>query len=623
MSAHDRNERTYREVRREAEERGAGILTADRRRLHLQYLCDISSVLMRFECVDHAVPKIINIAAQGLPVRSAILVLETAGSLRTTLWRTAGESAKRSESAEAHAKIMFGYLSRSLVDRGRGDTTDLELRRPTRWQSGAKSEPKTPFIVLPLVVDNGSICGALQLEGAEPFDEMDLVFANAFVNQLAVAVDRYAVTAARTAVIEATEKEQRLLACVGTIATASLDRRATLAAVARCAVPLFADICLIDETGEDGEFLQRQEVVFAAETKQRDLADRVRRFGPRRGWRTPQAMVLESGKALLFSEISSPGEQGIAQDNEHAETMHAAGMRSMMVLPLQARGKIHGVLTFVAAESGRRYSEHDLAVGGEFAHRVATGIGNSWLYEQAQQAARTRDDLLAIVSHDLGNPLAAIRMCLSVLLKRNEDEEDRSQTRRHLEGIELCALQMSCLIDELLDATKIGAGLLSVAPSRLGMAALITGTLESLQPLAESASLRLCGELPDELPAVCGDAVRLRQVMANLLGNAIKFTPAGGMVTVRAQSSDDTVTFSVTDTGPGIAEQDLPRLFDRFWRVGGTARLGTGLGLFIAKGIVEAHGGRLSVESGIGTGSTFSFTLPVASPMVGSTRKLV
>ena len=151
------------------------------------------------------------------------------------------------------------------------------------------------------------------------------------------------------------ETEQRLLAEVATIVASSLDRRATLSAVARCVVPALADLCLIDEVREDG-LCERLEVVFADDDKQRALADRVRGFSPRPGWTTPQAKVLESGRPLLFQDISEHVAQGVAQDETHAEVQRASGIRSMIVLPLRARGRKLGVLTFVVGDSGRRLS---------------------------------------------------------------------------------------------------------------------------------------------------------------------------------------------------------------------------------------------------------------------------
>jgi len=406
------------------------------------------------------------------------------------------------------------------------------------------------------------------------------------------------------------EREQRLLAEVGTIVTSYLDRRSTLAAVARCVVPLFADLCIIDELAEGGE-VQRVEVVFADKKRQRELADRVRAFAPRPGWKTPQAQVLESGEPLLFPEVVDPVEAGIAQDAEHARVMRAVDVKSMLVLPLRSRGRKLGALTFVTSESGRRYSLRDLSVSEEFARRVATGIDNVWLFEQAQRATRAREELLAIVSHDLKNPLNVILMSTS-LMAPAPGASDRRQSREQIEAIKRSARHMNRLIQDLLVTASIEAGKLTIERRRFAIYPLVHEAIEAMRPLAARKLLTLSDELPDDIPEILADAGRLQQVFANLLGNAIKFTPKGGTITVRAEVVDADVRFSVADTGSGMSEDDLRRLFERFWQARRTARQGTGLGLSIVKGIVDAHGGRIWVESGVGIGSTFFFTLPLA-----------
>jgi len=403
------------------------------------------------------------------------------------------------------------------------------------------------------------------------------------------------------------DTEQRLLAEVATIVASSLDRRATLAAVARSVVPLFADLCLIDEVTEEGA-TERREVVFADEEKQRTLGDRVRRFTPGPGWRTPQAKALESATPLFVPEITDPLRDGVAQNEAHAEVMRASGVRSMIVLPLCARTTVLGVLTFVVGDSGRRYSAHDLTLAEEVGRRVAAGLENSRLYEEAQRAIRAREELLAIVSHDLKNPLGVIIM--SAALMEVSGHAERRRARKHIEAIQRSAARMHHLIQDLLDTASIEAGGLSLERRRLAVFPLIHETIEAMQSLAASKSLVLRIELPPDLPDISADAGRLQQVFANLLGNAIKFTPDGGTISVRAELADGDIRFSVSDTGAGIPEKELPHLFERFWQVRRTARRGTGLGLSIAKGIVVAHGGRIWVESRLGAGSTFFFTLP-------------
>ncbi|WP_437904026.1 PAS domain-containing sensor histidine kinase [Sorangium sp. So ce327] len=234
------------------------------------------------------------------------------------------------------------------------------------------------------------------------------------------------------------------------------------------------------------------------------------------------------------------------------------------------------------------------------------------LYQEAQTATRAREGLLAIVSHDLKAPLSA--MIMSIELLRSAPVPDSSgRSRERLDVIQRCAEGMSRLIRDLLDAAAIEAGRLSVERRPVSLAPLVGDAVDAIRPLAAAKLLRLTSELAADLPAVSADPVRLQQVLSNLLENAVKFTPTHGEITVRARALGDEVMLSVTDTGLGIAQEDIPLIFDRFWQARPTARAGTGLGLSIAKGIVEAHDGRIWAESSVGRGSAFFVTLPIAA----------
>lgn len=608
MSSRRQEKEKLQEAREEASKRGARIADMERAHQRLEHLYEISKLLTRFRNVEDTVSEVIMLVAQTLPVRSAILILGTTGVPQTIVWQAQGEGARRLQEAKAHAQRMYDGLVGTGVDLKLGKARTRRLSRPP-----PEIETKTRFFFLPLVVGQGEIFGALQLEDSTSFDEQGLIFVNAVVNQLAIAVDRQVAIITRQTAAEAREKEQRLLAQVGAVVAASLNSADTLTAIARCAVPLFADLCLVDEVDENG-VVRRPDVLFADEEKQRDLAERMKNFAPRPGWSTPQAKVLKSGKPLLFAEIGDPVAEGIAQDDEHADVLRSAGVRSQLVLPLIARRRKIGVLTFITtARSGRHYSSRDLSLAEEIARRAATSIDNARLYEQARQARRAREDLLAVVSHDLRSPLGVILMNLVVMLKTSERDE-RRKSRKQLLSMQRSANRMNRLIEDLLDTASIESGRLSVDGRYLDVRPLVSEALDALLPLAASRSLSLENELPAELPPVLADTDRLQQVFANLLGNAIKFTPEAGTITVRAAASSDVVTFAVADTGPGIPEGDLPHLFERLWQARRTAKLGIGLGLFIVKGIVESHGGRVWVESKLGQGSTFFFTLPVAHP---------
>lgn len=426
-----------------------------------------------------------------------------------------------------------------------------------------------------------------------------------------------AVTGCRTAITDISalkhlEARLRFLADVGEVVASPGDYQGTVAAIARLAVPFLADLCVVDLLEDDGS-PRRFEAAFADANKQAELGECVRLCALRPGRRTPQARVIESGEPLLYEEIQGSALEEIEEDAEQAKVMRAVGLKSTMIVPLSARGRILGALTFAAAESGRRYSAADLAFAEMIARRAAMAMDNSRLYALEQRGSRAREDLLAIVSHELRTPLGSVLMNVDLLLRESSGhDEQRKHGRKELQRIKRAADRMNALIQDLLDTVSIAAGRISVERTRIAPVPIIVEALEALQPEAAAKSLHSESVIPANLPAIFADPTRLQQVFANLLGNAIKFTPDGGTITVRADPSGDAVRFSVADTGPGIPHEDLSHLFDRFWQAQRKARVGTGLGLFIVKGIVNAHGGRIWVDSEIGVGTTFYFTLPVA-----------
>ena len=232
--------------------------------------------------------------------------------------------------------------------------------------------------------------------------------------------------------------------------------------------------------------------------------------------------------------------------------------------------------------------------------------------ESALQAAvSARDAVLGVVVHDLRNPLNTITMQASLLEREGPEPERRDQKARLV--IMRAARRMNRLIQDLLDVSRVEAGELRMEFTPLSAADLVREAFEANAPLAAAAGLELSLDLTDDVGDVLGDRLRLLQVLDNLLGNALKFTPRGGRIVVRVSASRKEVRFAVADTGSGIAPEGLAHVFDPFWQATARAgRLGAGLGLPITKGIVEAHGGRIWVDSAVGMGSTFSFTIPAA-----------
>ncbi len=229
-------------------------------------------------------------------------------------------------------------------------------------------------------------------------------------------------------------------------------------------------------------------------------------------------------------------------------------------------------------------------------------------YDDAQKVIDAREEILRIVAHDLRNPLNTISMATSALLDLQGADTSRTGP---LKIIRRSGERMNHLIQDLLSVTTIEAGRLSIAPRKMNVHDLLQDAAEALEPIAREKSLTLSVDAAADLPAVRADASRIQQVFSNLVGNAVKFTPAGGSITLSATRVDGKVHCSVTDTGPGIPPAQIPRLFGKFWQAKRGDGRGVGLGLAIARGIVEAHGGTITVTSELGRGSVFTFALPL------------
>lgn len=318
------------------------------------------------------------------------------------------------------------------------------------------------------------------------------------------------------------------------------------------------------------------------------------------------AEILVNQQTLL-TDVFAAGRQLADAIEQAAEERRRREMEAVRRQELLATG----LLVLLALTSvfaviwlGRRV--HTLA--GQLERRVRE---EARLRALAEAAVGARDEVLSIVAHDLRNPLNAISMSAALLLEVQLPNEKRDQ---QLRIVRRSAQRMDRLIQDLLDAARIDAGRFSVQRGVVEVAPLIAEACETFAAQAAESHQQLSCEVRDGTPAIDADGDRILQLLRNLLSNALRHTPEGGSVAVRVEPAGDEVRFSVRDTGSGIPAEDLPYLFDRFWQARRTRRGGAGLGLAIAKGIAEAHGGRIWVESEEGKGSTFAFTLPVACP---------
>jgi len=403
------------------------------------------------------------------------------------------------------------------------------------------------------------------------------------------------------------ERQLRFLSEASEALVDSLDIEQVLSQVVSLAVPRLADFCILDIIDENDQ-VRRLDVVFADIKKHTELSSQLKAFPPIKGGHTPEAKVLASKQPLVVREISPESVKYLTQDKEHAELLTQSGVGSLMVVPLTARGTVLGALTFGSAESNRSYASRDLAFAEEIARRASFAIDNARLYQQAKSAARARDNVLAVVSHDLRNPIGTILMAAEHLLEVPLQESPTS--RKLLGSLSRAAKSMNRLIGDLVDVVNLEVDRFSVHKRNASVSCLLTEAQEMMRSLVEKKGILYIVEpyLPDT--TLNCDRERVLQVLSNLIGNAIKFTPAAGSISVRAEQQGDNICFIVSDTGSGIEKEDLQHIFDRLWQSKKTAHLGTGLGLAIAKGIAEAHNGSLRAESQVGVGSTFFLTLP-------------
>ena len=507
------------------------------------------------------------------------------------------------------------------------------------------------------------------------------------------------------------EEVQRFLVEAGAVLASSLNYRSTLATVARLAVPRVADWARVDVL-EEGK-LRTVGVEHVDQQKLELALELARRYPERDDAQQGPPHVVRTGKSELVAEIEAEQLAELATDDLHLGLVRELGFQSYMCVPLNAHGRVLGAISFVAAESGRRFGPEDLALAEELARRAALAIENAQLYrevEERAQAARvleavddgvflvdaggvvrlwnqaaetitgvTRDDvvgrrleealpgwapvsersetrpleldgrerwlwvsgvsfdegtvfafrdvtedlklehirqdLVATVSHELRTPLAAIYGS-ALTLNRDDLPLEQDLRQRLLDVIVDEATRLAAIVDDLLVASQLNAGRLEVRIESCNAAALAESVVTAARThLPDGIDLGL--EISADVPAVAADEAQLRQVLDNLVDNAIKYSPGGGDVRVAVRGAGDAVRFAVTDGGLGVPAAERSRIFEKFYRLDPDMTHGiggTGLGLYIARELVRRVNGRIWVEAnGGGPGSAFIVEIPAAS----------
>jgi len=403
--------------------------------------------------------------------------------------------------------------------------------------------------------------------------------------------------------------EQKLLASIGEMFASSLEPTETLTRVAQASVELMGDFLIVDML-EDGA-LQRLKVAHT-DPAQADVARALERL-PREQFQPPAVRAaIETKQTQVLKEVLEQMLQADLPDAGMLSSVKAMQPKSTMFVPLIARGEAIGVMTFVSSKPDRHYDASDVRLAEEVARRAALALDNSHLYKTARDAIEARDEILGVVAHDLRNPLSVIQLGARKILDELSPES-RKKLQRSAEAILRSSKRANRLIEDLLDVRRAQVGRLTLQREDVSATRVLVDLVEAQRPLLSAAMLDLELDLPAAVPSIWADRDRVLQVFENLISNAMKFTPRGGQVTVGARQQGDRVVFWVRDTGPGIPPDELSHLFDRFWQVQDTDRRGMGLGLAIAKQVVEAHGGEIWAESDVGRGTTVLFTIPTSA----------
>lgn len=414
------------------------------------------------------------------------------------------------------------------------------------------------------------------------------------------------------------EERMRLVADVSVSLSESLDPTLSLERLAQPLVPTLADWCVVDVF--EGQELRSVAFAHRNPRKRVIVEELALGGGPLSAWPSVEA-VVRSGKPYFADLIDDAELARMSDVPERLGRLRELGCRSLISVPLEARGVRLGALTCVFSAPLRRYRPADLQLMLALAHRASLAIDNARLYRNAQQAIRLREEVVAVVSHDLKNPLSVVLGNAQLLEFRLQQESGTDDvTMKLVSGMLRAGDRMHRLIRDLLDMAIIEGGQLVLERELSSAAQLVQEAIELHEPLFAEKNQRVVLDCeatshPDGL-SISVDRDRFVQALSNLLGNANKFSPPQSTIRVQVSRSGKAVEIAVSDEGPGIPAEMVEDIFKRYWQASGAyKRDGTGLGLFITRSIIEAHGGAVSVTQTSGEGTTFTIALPLGAPV--------
>lgn len=406
------------------------------------------------------------------------------------------------------------------------------------------------------------------------------------------------------------EEAVRFLAESSVVLAESFDFDATLTRLARLSVSFLATACSIDVVETSGA-IRRLSTAHADPALERIARELQEVYTPHWDSSQPATQVLRTRQPLLVPVLTDEILERLCRDAHHVSLMRAMKSRTLMAVPLIARGRMLGVITLVSSVPGRRYGSADLELAQDLARRAAIALDNARLYHESQEAIRLRDEFLSIAAHELYTPITALQLSVQGLARSESPTRDAVQ--RTSRTTQAQTRRLAHLVDELLDVSRIQTGRLHLNLETVDLGSVVRDVVEGLGDALRRAHSELILRLAPDCTGRW-DRVRMEQVVTNLLSNALKFG-AGHPIEVRLEQVEGHVSLDVVDQGIGIPAERLPHIFGRFERAVSSREYGgLGLGLYIVREIVAALGGQVRAESVLGEGSRFTVELPSDGP---------
>jgi signal transduction histidine kinase len=503
--------------------------------------------------------------------------------------------------------------SRAILNRSVVNIPDV-LEDPEYRSDFARAGGHRSVLSVPMLREGKSI-GVITVARASagPFSENQVELLKTFADQAVIAVENvrlFKELQARTTELTRSVEQLTALGEVSRAVSSTLDVETVLQTiVSRASQLASADGCMIYEYDEETEQFHAR----ATHNLEPAFEEAIRRVSIRKG-EGVGGRAAELREPVQVADMTQPG----AYESSIRDLVMQAGYRAALAVPLLREDEVIGSLTLTRKTPGE-FSPEIVETLKTFATQSALAIQNARLFREIEEkgrqleiASRHKSQFLANMSHELRTPLNAI-LGYTELLQDGIYGQIPDKAQETMQRVDRSGRHLLALINDVLDLSKIEAGQLTLSLDDYSLKEVVQTVVTALEPLAAEKKLALTVTVAPDLPVGRGDDRRLSQVLLNLVGNAVKFTDAGE-VRVEAKASAGIFLVSVSDTGPGIAAEDQARIFEEFQQVDTSntrKKGGTGLGLSIAKRILALHGGRIWVESALGNGSTFSFTLPV------------